>query len=53
MHGTHSTTPRALVFALMPSVAILAMAIAMAIAPARLEAQYFGQNKVTYRYFDF
>jgi Tol biopolymer transport system component/glutaredoxin-related protein len=54
MHGTSSTTPRALAFALTSCAAVVAVAVvAVAFAPGRLQAQEFGQNKVTYRNFDF
>ena len=54
MHGTSSATPRAPKFALISCAAMVAVAAAaVAFAPGRLEAQYFGQNKVTYRNFDF
>src|SRR5579862_4455855 len=59
MHGTSSMTRRGLVSALIARAAVaaaavsMAVAIAIAIAPMRADAQYFGQNKVTYRNFDF
>jgi Tol biopolymer transport system component len=53
MHGTSTTTRRRLVSAVIASAAIAAAAVTIAIAPTRLEAQQFGQNKVTYRNFDF
>jgi len=53
MHGNSSTTRRGLVSQVIGCAAIAAAAVSIAIAPSRLQAQYFGQNKVTYRNFDF
>ena len=53
MHGISSTTRRRLVSQVIVCAAIAAAAVSIAIAPTRLQAQYFGQNKVTYRNFDF
>ena len=49
IHGMSVGSPRRILVALIPGVAL----IAAALAPGRLEAQYFGRNRVVYRDFDF